>query len=774
MTIVTETPAPKPWRDILDGGWWQTGRAECGCETWAHTSCDHDEYAGGRPVLAVLHSTTVCADGDSDAHLHAPIARALGFGVPDGVATVAVTRELLAVAQLAVASAAERARAENEDAELAGFIQRRIAAISDRMADEAEFDAWYGTVDGQPFGHIEAKLLEVAANPVFEARMFAGYLAAEQAKPLPNPAKIAQFQAAVAAHTERGRREAEDLLNPAVVVERMAAEWDGVTVAGAEAGPPAAAPVASAPVAPFTVPPAPAAEAPALVPTGDDDAPADKVCSAFAARRDEREELCIELGELLRARFTLSGQAAPPEYVNSEVIALQELTISERVEAIDAIRDGRMERLGLKPSDFLATSRLSKSAWIRLREGQAATWSVAGLKCFTDGELEALMNPEPVMPVFGKLFYAKGVQILAGPGGIGKTWIALAACLDGVDAVFPRPAQSVYVDLDNNFELYARMRLFGVARERIRDQTLAMINVQNEASEQGVSDIAMLWAVISGLEASPPRVVIIDSLTRVISATGDGNSNDNDLATRVLSAFERLAQVCCVIILDHTGHASEAMNRPRGASAKTDTVQQVITLSETKMDAERYPDVTIAASVTSTKDRYNGVRTKLKNPADRSSKPDLGLITIKEDPDTGRFSVEMISAKVIAGAQGRRESDTGVAFAAEARKLILEAVDAAARAAVTADAAKLSNGKPVPPLSERGAVDAAWEQLKGRGRKSDVTAVFRAMVGAQLVEYQAGWGSTPGIRYRARGGITGGRPDPVDLAKLAAEIDKPS
>lgn len=757
MTTISETtPAPTPWRDILDGDWWKTGRAECGCETWANICCELT-WADMSPVSATLHEASTCGRGEHRAEVETALAYELGLRIPAGAGpadVVVVDRDRLRSAQAAVAER-ERAAAASRSQD---FVQRRIAAISDRVADESEFNAWYATVDGQPLTYVEAMLREVADHPVFEARMYAGYLAAEQAKPLPNPTQVRQFLAAVAAHTERGRREAEDLLNPAAAVARTVAGWDGVSMpqtppALPESGSLAPAPGVATPIAP----------APVVDPADDPEGLALIVSAAEAERADEYGVLFSELAPALLAQRVID--------IPNEIAALMRMTISDRAEAVAAVRAGRMARLDLVPSDLLPTARGNRAAWTRLREG-TATWSVDDLQPFTDAEMEALMNPNRPEPQFGGLFYDRGVQILAGSGGIGKTWIALNACIDAIPAV-PHlgggvRVEAMYLDLDQNFELYARLGMFGLARAHIQQRTLEITNVPRDAAERGASTVGMLWAIIADLEENPPKVVVVDSLTRILSAVDEGNSNDNDAATRVLSTFDRLAEKCAVIILDHTGHEGD---RPRGASAKVDAVRQVVTVAETKFDADRNPGVIGGGKLISTKDRDGGVRAAYRDPADQSARPELGLMPIIKDPETGKFRVELISAAMMAGARERRESTGGIAFATEARKVILEVVDAAARAAVTAPAAKAAGGKPVPPLSARQIEETAWPTLAENtlgGKRSDVRAAVQQLLGeGKLVEYLGAWGSVPGKRYRAAGGITNGVLDPVDIDALA-------
>ncbi|MBS4102930.1 AAA family ATPase [Tsukamurella paurometabola] len=521
------------------------------------------------------------------------------------------------------------------------------------------------------------------------------------------------------------------------------------------------------PAEPFTVPPAPGAAGPQapsapLPPV----APAAPLSTEQQPIADAMRERAVEATHLqleLEAYLTM----LPADDAGREVGALMAMTLAERSEAVEAAKAGRLHRLGLRLADLVPSAKGSTRAWLRLREGAAGQWSIEELVPFTKDQLRAKMNGSPRLPTIMQLFYDTSIHLLAGSGGIGKTWIALAACkavLPPVPIPGHRGPYAVYLDLDQNGdELYQRAGWLGVREEDLLSRRLELMDVSAEAAERGAGTVALLRSILDGLLEAPPRVVVVDSLTRITSDIG-ADSDNGDAITAVLGMFNDLARVSCVIVLDHTGHGDQT--RPKGSGAKKDASHVVHSVEAIPLDPERNPHAVAVGKIHSTKDRFGGIRRINRDPGDRSSLPVLGMISVSFDDSENAASVDFVPQAINAAAKERRDSDNGKAFTAAARKVIRQLVDEAAREAVTAEQAKARGCKPVPPLSARGIEDAAWDKLRDNqlgGRKSDVRDAIRRMTGKDLVEYQANWGSTPGVRYRLAGGITDGHLDPVDL-----------
>lgn len=489
---------------------------------------------------------------------------------------------------------------------------------------------------------------------------------------------------------------------------------------------------------PFSVPPAPGAATPpataAPVPPVAPAAPLSPEQEVIAAEVNERraEELALLID--LRAYLLM----VPFEEHQVAVSALMRMTLAERAEAVEAAKSGRLHRLGLKLADLLPSSPGSARAWLRLREGAAGKWAVsANLPPMSDAELDAVLDRETPPPVWLKLMYERGQHVLAGPGGCGKTWIALAACKAAVPAVKLPDGETgpyaVYLDLDQNYELHRRLRDLGLGREAMRAHDVAAIDVGAYAAERGEGVIPALRAIIDGLVEQPPRVVVLDSLTRIIAETDGDGSNSGDAITRALNMLNTLSKVCCVIVLDHTGH--ENPDRPAGSGAKIHTSRVVLTMKPLASDSEAYPNTIASAVVVQTKDRDGGLRRHLA-PGNRNPRPELGMLVVDRDEGNGGSTeVRFIPASTVAAAKERRESDHGVAIAHEAHDAILTAVRDAGEA-----------------MSQRAIEDAVWPAYSVRKgfTKTDFRAVVRHMIqeSKELVEEGSGRGG--GKRYTVK------------------------
>lgn len=750
-----------PWDDIAAVGLWQSGTAECGCTEHRHAD-DADELGNGAP--ATLHDSARCTRGRGDAELDPRLARHLNIPAADGAATVSVTPEELAGALRGVPAGDALAAVAAERAAEADYASAGIARIERRLAIAAELDArGLG-------GDMSARLRDQLPPPTPRRRYLPILL--DSGSPV-HPCGRPRY---ASSGTARAPKPAATAGVPPI------GNLGGPALASGEVPPVGLVGGRVPPAAGFTAPPTGAVGGTAPAPTtaraplseseAEDlvnleilrTAAADEVTAtqamaiaeAAVRRDDERARLMVEL-----APFLLTE----PDAVRAELDALMKLTLADRDEVIEAVRSGRMTELGLRIRDLSATAPGSKPAWVRLREGAAGKWSVGDLVPFTDAEMQVLLNPVRPVPSIGKTFYSKGQHILAGTGGIGKTWIALNACLGAVPAVRigeKTGPDAVYLDLDNNYELFSRASDLGIDHGHLQRRDVELMNVAAEATKRGAGNSAMLRAILAGLVEAPPQVVVVDSLTRVMADLGLDTNNDAD-ATRALTMFDALAEKCCVIILDHTGHEAA---RPRGSSAKRDAVRVVITVTEADFDAEEYPHKIAGGDAILSKDRDGGIRAAHADPEDKSTSPDLGRFVVNRVKETGKAAVDFIPARLRSAAKERRASDAGVEFAEHASKVLRRVVDTAARAAIDAHRAKDLGVDPVPPLSKTGAVDKAWEQLKGdpRGKRSDVRAAAERLLEAgELVKYIRPWGSTGGDRLRCRGGVSGDQLDPVAL-----------
>lgn len=497
---------------------------------------------------------------------------------------------------------------------------------------------------------------------------------------------------------------------------QLAAELEAYVAGAADAR--------AAAAVPFTVPPAPGAVPPASL-----SAEQEVIAAEVNERRAEELALLTTLAPYL--------VMVPFEEHQVAVSALMRMTLAERAEAVEAAKAGRLHRLGLKLADLLPSSPGSARAWLRLREGAAGKWSVsANLPPMSDAELDAVLDRETPPPVWLNLLYDRGQHILAGPGGCGKTWVALAICRAAVPAIkIPGGEQgpfAVYLDLDQNYELHRRLKDLGLGREAMRAHDVAPIDVASYAAERGEGIIPALRAILDGLVEQPPKVVVLDSLTRIIAETDGDGSNSSDAITRALNMLNALSKKCCVIVLDHTGH--ENPDRPAGSGAKIHTSRVVLTMKPLASDSEKYPNTIASAVVVQTKDRDGGLRRHLA-PGNREPRPELGMLVVDRDEENGgRTEVRFIPAATSAAAKERRDSEAGVAVAHEAHDAILTAVRGAKEA-----------------LSSNRIEELVWPLFASRKgfTKTDFRAVIRHMTDTSKELVSDGSGRGGEKRYTA-------------------------
>ncbi|SHR99290.1 Uncharacterised protein [Mycobacteroides abscessus subsp. abscessus] len=714
-----------PWDNIAAVGLWQSGTAECGCAEHRHAD-DSDEYSGGAP--ATLHDPGRCARGRGDAELDPRLARHLNIPAPDDTATVSVTAaELAGVLRGVPADQALAAVAQERESE-AAYAAAGIERIERRLALAAELD------ERGLGGDLVARLRDQLPPPKPRRR----YLPLLQdvdgrvprcgkcgrTRPAGAGAGTSKPAAAAGVPPIGNLGGAQFTVPPAPGV---APAPGGVPPIGTLGGPapvtravPPTATTSPAPVAPPDPDEAELAAATAAL----EENPEDSFAIAVLDRHDEKARLRTELAPYL-------SQLLDQNMLEVEMDVLMDLTLAERAEVMEAALSTRLTRLGLTIGKLDPAGRNAKRAWLRLREGAAGKWTTDELAPFSDAQMQQLMNPTPVQVTIMQLFYDIGIHLLAGGGGIGKTWIALAACRAAVPPV-PIPGRdhpyAVYLDMDQNYELHQRAGWLGMRWEDIQNRRVELMDVPAEAAKRGSGAVAMLRSVVAGLIENPPRVVVVDSLTRIMSELGE-DSDNGDAITRVMSIFNDLARVCCVIVLDHTGHGDQT--RPKGSAAKKDASRVVLTVEGTGFDAETYPHVIAGGKVHITKDRSGGVKRMHADPSDKTAVPVLGLIRVDFDEANGKAAVEIVPQKAIEAAETRRKSDEGVAAAEEARVAITAAVRDA--------------GAPMAPDAIEKSV---WPQFEGREKftRNDFRKTLKGMFGKELIE-SGGTGRGGGKRY---------------------------
>jgi hypothetical protein len=209
--------------------------------------------------------------------------------------------------------------------------------------------------------------------------------------------------------------------------------------------------------------------------------------------------------------------------------------------------------------------------------------------------------PEPVLLRRSDghaLFYAAKVNVVFGDPESGKTWIALAAAVEALNA----GRKAVFVDLDHNgvSEVVSRLLMLGARKEDLGNLDRFRY-CEPEDGDQ-------LVLTVADLRRWRPAVAIVDSIGELLPILGLSSNSPDDYTSanrRVLSALATCG--AAVIAVDHLPKDDTAREKGQtGTLAKRRTVNG-ITLRVTV--AEPFaPGHGGAASMTVTKDRPGGVR----------------------------------------------------------------------------------------------------------------------------------------------------------------------
>ncbi|PXW33683.1 UNVERIFIED_CONTAM: AAA domain-containing protein [Williamsia faeni] len=251
----------------------------------------------------------------------------------------------------------------------------------------------------------------------------------------------------------------------------------------------------------------------------------------------------------------------------------------------------------------------------------------------------------PLGPYLDGLLPEVGCALLAGKGGVGKTWVCLRACQDAAKASGWATGAAVYLDLDGNGadKLNARLWMLGMPDDAIRQRAVNIVDPAALGGERRMSTFETLRGILRWLEGSPPRLLVIDSFAKAIAAMG-GSENDASDTNRVLGLVEVLRTLCCVVVIDHVGH--ESTSRPRGAAAKIDTPDTVMMLHPHEdVDA----DVVAAAKVLAVKDRHGALRQLAASGDLMASGSQLGVIRVRRGEP---YSVDLLTARAANEAAG--------------------------------------------------------------------------------------------------------------------------
>lgn len=207
------------------------------------------------------------------------------------------------------------------------------------------------------------------------------------------------------------------------------------------------------------------------------------------------------------------------------------------------------------------------------------------------------------------LFYAGKVNVLFGDPECGKTWIALAACVEAMRA----GRRAAIVDLDHNGaeEIVSRLLALGATPAMLSDPNRFRLAEPEESDE--------LILVVAELRRWRPAAAVVDSIGELLPMLGLSSNSPDDYTSANRRVLTPLANAgAAVIAIDHMPKNDEARQHGQtGTAAKKRTVNGV---SLRVSVAEPFvPGRGGSANMVIHKDRPGGVRAH--SPVDGKSQP---------------------------------------------------------------------------------------------------------------------------------------------------------
>jgi hypothetical protein len=193
----------------------------------------------------------------------------------------------------------------------------------------------------------------------------------------------------------------------------------------------------------------------------------------------------------------------------------------------------------------------------------------ADVKVYTD-EAPADEAP-PERALVRGILYPKGISIMAGPGGIGKSWCALDIARALAQEMFflglPCLLENVaYLSLEmTTAQVRARVKKLG----GIHTDRLFVVGQEKTGGYFEITDPAKQSALRFWLAQRNITVLIVDPLRNAHSV----DENDSTEIAQVMQGFSRLG--CAVLLLHHVNKGS---GETRGSSAIRDRADAVVTI----------------------------------------------------------------------------------------------------------------------------------------------------------------------------------------------------
>lgn len=212
--------------------------------------------------------------------------------------------------------------------------------------------------------------------------------------------------------------------------------------------------------------------------------------------------------------------------------------------------------------------------------------------------------PGPPEPAFGtrtdgrRLFYADQVNMLFGDPESGKTWVALAASAEALNAGH----RVLVIDLDHNgtASIVTRLLALGVHPDILGDLNLfRYVEPEDRVETYAVVDDAQDW---------PPAVVVVDSLGELLPMFGASSNSADDFTLVHSAVLKPLAKTgAAVLVIDHQAKGTESRTfGPGGTGAKRRAIGG--SSIRVRVKDQFAPGSGGSAYLTVNKDRHGGLR----------------------------------------------------------------------------------------------------------------------------------------------------------------------
>jgi len=246
-------------------------------------------------------------------------------------------------------------------------------------------------------------------------------------------------------------------------------------------------------------------------------------------------------------------------------------------------------------------------------------WTPVDLTAIYDGGYNP---PRPVLLAPDDrpgLFYRGAINCLYGDSGSGKSWLALRAAREELEA----GGDVLWIDLESNGpEVVDRLRTIAVDRETITTR----FHYVAPANNIGALVVPYIEMLVSRIKAS---MIVIDSIGEAFSIEGVNEDRDNEVGPWMRQVLRPLAESgAMVIVIDHATKAKDAPLYPSGSKRKRAAWTGAGYLVEARPGFTK--DSTGWLILTTAKDRHGA----------RKAGSEAARVVVDPDPDGGlRFVV---------------------------------------------------------------------------------------------------------------------------------------